>query len=259
MAVSVFANTKERKMNEEVKQEGVKNSQVVEKQPENVKPSENVNNVESQQSEEHKNTDTGVEKNWIQARRVMKSQQSEIETLKQQVNKMNTVPEKDEFADIDKDDYVTFAQAQRLAEKKAIKEAGRIASKIVDEKMRLINGKDQEKETRAKYQDYDYVIDNFAIPMIENNPALAESLKVMPDFAETAYKLAKASKEYENDMQTRQKKETSKAADKVIDNTHKPVSINAASSSSLSSSVSQFASMSTEEVWKLSKEYARRA
>lgn len=227
--------------------------------PKDLPTSENINKQEEQKTELHKNTSNDVEKNWIQARKVMKSQQSEIEALREQVNKINTVPEKDEFSDIDKDDYVTFAQAQRLAEKKATKEAERIASKIIDEKMRVINGKDQEEKTRAKYSDYDYVIDNFAIPMIENNPALANSLKAMPNFAEVAYKLAKSSSEYEMELKNRQQKEASKAAEKVKDNTQKPVSINAASSSSLYSSVSQFANMSTEEVWKLSKQYARGA
>jgi len=215
-------------------------------------PIEAVEKKEEQKTDHH-----NVDKNWSKARSVMKAQQTEIEALKQQLYKL-TPKEKEEFDDIDKDDYVTFGQAQRLAEKKAQKEAQRIASQIVEEKMSIISGKEQEKLAREKYPDYDYVIDNFAIPMVENNPALAHALKAMPNFAEVAYNMAKSSPEYNMEIQKRQQKEGIKAAEKVIENSQKPASINAAPSS-LSSSVSNFANMSKEEIWRLSKEYASKA
>lgn len=195
--------------------------------------------------------------NWKKARDIMKAQAMQLTELKKELEGMKS-PVRDEFEGIDKDDYITFEQAQRLAEKNAGKTAHDIASKIVEEKMHLVEGERLEEKARDKYSDYDYVIDNFAIPMIEKNPALAQAIKLSKNCAETAYRFAKASPEYEAVIAKRNKSGSQQEVDKVMKNQERPMPSSTAGAS-LQSQVEQFASMSPEDVWKKAKEYSRKA
>lgn len=199
--------------------------------------------------------DKSEEINWARARNVLKAQAAEIEELKRTVEKSKKI-EPDDFEGIDKDDYITLEQAQRLAEKKAESKAKEIAQNIVEERLRVVEGERLEEKTRSKFTDYDYVIDNFAIPLIENNPALAQAIKSSPNWAEMAYRYAKSSPEYEAEMAKRQT--NTKAVEKVTKNTERPLSANA-TGSSLKEAVESFSQMSPEDVWRTSRQYARRA
>jgi len=195
--------------------------------------------------------------NWKKAREIMKAQHAEISNLKKEIAGMRNPP-KDEFEGIDKDDYITFEQAQRLAEKKAELRAQEIASRIVDEKLQVVEGERLEEKARSKFSDYDYVIENFAIPMIEQNPQLANAIKSSPNWAELAYRFAKSSPEYEAEMSKRQQARVQPEIEKVLHNNERPLSSTAAGSS-LKSQVEQFSTLSPEDVWKKAKEYARKA
>lgn len=195
--------------------------------------------------------------NWRKARDIMKAQHAEISNLKKEITDMKPRPT-DEFEGIDKDDYVTFEQAQRLAERKAEKRAHEIASKIVDERLQAVEGERLEEKARSRFQDYDYVVDNFAIPMVEKNPALAKAIKSSPNWPEMAYRFAKSSPEYEAYLSKRQQKNDAPAAERVIKNQERPLASSAAGSS-LKSQAENFASMSPEDIWKKSREYSRHA
>jgi uncharacterized protein GlcG (DUF336 family) len=99
------------------------------------------------------------------------------------------------------------------------------------------------------------VIENHALPMIKNDPALAYKIQQSKNPAETAYKLGKLSDSYE---ETVAKQPTSQKAEKIIKNSQRPVSSNAAGTS-LKSMASDVSKMSPQQIWEESQKYARRA
>jgi len=246
-------------MKEEIKQESVVHKEDEQPAQQVAVQSSQENTTTDQKPQEKPKSDHDL--NWKKAREIMKAQSLKISELEAHVNRLNMPKEKDEFENVDKDDYITFEQAQRVAEnanKKVEKRAQEIASQIVEERLQVVEGERLEEKTRAKYQDYDYVIDNFAIPMIEKNPALANAIKSSPNWAEVAYRFAKSSPEYEAELAKRQNSQNQQDVDKVLKNQERPIPSSAAGSS-LKSQVEQFATLSPEEIWKRAKEYAKKA
>lgn len=193
---------------------------------------------------------------WKQAREVMQAQKAEIEVLRRQMEdfaKIKEPPEPDEFADFDPNDQITFAQAQRLAEKKA-KQAADSSVKHIEHQMNL-QRKVQvaETEARSKHSDYDYVINTFTLPQIQKDPALAHKIATSPNPALTAYKIGKLSDEYEESV-TQQKVDPK--AEKILKNTSRPVSSHSAPVP-LKSQVNDVSKMSQAQVWEMSQKYAR--
>ncbi|MDP4164530.1 MAG: hypothetical protein Q8898_15650, partial [Bacillota bacterium] len=125
-----------------------------------------------------------AEINWEQARQALQMQKAEIEELRQRLAQQaqpKVEEEPDEFADMDPSDYVTVEKAQKLAEKKA-----KIAAKqIVGEYMQQQNLENDQARMRSKHDDYDYVIENYAIPLIKQDPALAHKIQTSRNPAET--------------------------------------------------------------------------
>ena len=199
---------------------------------------------------------------WEQARQALQLQKRQIEELKAQLETKNQVkveqPEEvDEFADLDPEDYLTVKKAKDMATKLAAKEAAKTAKQIVSEYVQQQNVVQDEARVRSKYEDFDYVIENFAIPMIKNDPALAHKIQNSKNPAEVAYKLAKVSEEYEVEM-SKQQQPTSPKAEKILKNTQRPLS-SAAASTSLKSQADNFSKMTREEIWSLSQKYAKQA
>lgn len=210
--------------------------------------------------EQSEATPNSADRNWEEFRSVAKAQKMEIETQREQIERLTKQleeiqkpkePEPDEWDGYDPDDYAKVEHVKKSSsEVKKLKE--QLAS--LQAKLNQAEIQRQENETRAKHQDYDYVIDEFGIPMIKKNPALRQALKAMPNWAEMAYEMAKATPEYKEAMQGK----TSPAADKVLKNAKRPTSVNAASSS-VKQKVDAFSTMSPAEIWAKSQEYARRA
>lgn len=199
-----------------------------------------------------------VDRNWQEANRVLKMQQQKIQELESMVNeklKPAPVEEKDEFADLDPNDYLTVDRARKMAEKYAEKKAESAAKKIVGEYAQQQNLQMNELHMRSKHDDYDYVIEHYAIPQINNNPALALKISQSKNPAETAYKIGKLSDEYEDNMV---KQAISPKAEKILKNSQRPVSGNAVGSP-LKTQADNFSKMSKEDVWKQSQQYARGA
>lgn len=219
---------------------------------------QNQSQVEAPQEEKQETSKRDVDKNWDQVHQLLKLQKQEIEELRSRLAQppaKHEEPEKDEFDGLDPEDYITVAKAKNLLEKSAEKKAMAAARQIVQEYSQQQTIVQDEQRARNKYEDYDYVIENFALPMIKNDPALAYKIQNSKNPAETAYKLGKLSDSYEESMT---KQQTNPKAEKILKNTQRPVSSNAAGSP-LKNQADQFSKMSPQQVWEMSQKYARGA
>lgn len=206
--------------------------------------------------------ETPVDKNWRQAQQVMAEQKNEIDELKsmifqlaQSTQAQNVQQEEpDEFDDERDDDYVTVAKAKRIIErtrKTAEKEAVDAAQKVVNQHLHNQNLSITEDRARQKYDDYDYVIENYTVPLIKNDPALAHRVNSSKNPAETAYRLGRVSDDYVDRHET---KSTSPRAEKILKNSQRPGSSHTAQS--LKTQANTVSSMSHAEIWKMSQQFA---
>lgn len=214
-------------------------------------------------AEEQKATQEPVEEqksadyNWRQANTVMKAQQSEIEALKAHLAALAAQKppaqeeEPDELDKLDADDVITVKHARALASK----QAKMAAKEIVEQHMAQYTLTNDEQRMREKNDDYDYVLENFAIPLIKNDPALAYQVKNSKNPAETAYRLGKLSDSYQEQTT---KQATSPKATKIMKNMSRPVNSNAVTSS-LKTQADEFSKMTPQQIWEASQKYARGA
>lgn len=199
--------------------------------------------VEAQQVEEPK----PVDHNWEQARQLMQMQKARIEELER---RHAPTVEKDELEDMDPEDYVTVAKANKLAEKKARE----VAMQAVQQYSREQNITSDEARMRKEEQDYDYVIENFAAQLFRDQPALAYHVQQSRNPAETAYLLAKTSSNYKAYMA---KQNGTSKADKIKQNASRPATGSALGPTKVTSDPT--GGKSKDEIWKEAQEYARKA
>lgn len=217
--------------------------------------------VEAQVEESH---ESPADKNWRQAQNVMADQKREIDELKtmiyqmtQNVQSQNSPQEEpDEFESDDDGDYVTVATAKKIfqkAKRVAEKEALNAAQQVINQHIHNQNISQTEERARTKYEDYDYVIENYTVPLIKNDPALAHKVNASKNPAETAYKLGKLSDNYSERNET----QVSPRAEKVLRNTQRPGSAHTAQG--LKTQVNAVNVMSPAEIWRAAQEYANSA
>lgn len=202
--------------------------------------------------------ETDADRNWKEANQVLKLQKQKIDELESRLHQMaqpKVEEEKDEFAALDQDEYMSVGKARQMAERIADKKAKEAAREMVKEVMQKHSLEQDESRMRSKHDDYDYVMENFAIPLIKKDPALAYKIQQSKNPAEVAYKLAKISDEYEG---ANVKQQTSPKAEKILKNTSRPVSSQGAGSP-LKTQADEFASMSQAQIWEQSQKYARKA
>jgi len=216
----------------------------------------------AEEVEEQKPAAKSADYNWQQANSVMAAQKSEIEALKAHMahlaataNKPQQPVEKDEFEGLDGSEVITLDQARRLAETMATKKAKVAAKEIVEEYMQQHTVQNDEQRMRTQHDDYDYVVENFAVPLIKNDPALAHQIKMSKNPAQTAYRLGKLSDQYEEQMK---QQKVSPKAEKIMKNMARPVSGNAIGSP-LKAQADDFSKMSQQEIWQMSQKYAKGA
>jgi len=251
---STGAKYKEKSMTEEVVQEEVVNEVAESQEP-----------IQTQEEAPKADSKRESEINWAQAQEALRLQREEIkrqtfelEELKKQMaiqTRQPQVEEKDEFADLDPDEVLTVSQARKLAERLSEKKAEQTAKRVVQEYSQQQAIQSDEARMRDKFSDYDYVIENFALPQIKNNPALAYQIQNSKNPAETAYKLGKLSDSYE---ESTMKQPNTQKAEKIMKNASRPVS-GAAIGSPLKSQADNFSKMSRTEVWEMSQKYAKGA
>ncbi len=207
----------------------------------------------SEGSEQNVQEQTGVDQNWARVRSVLQSQKDKIDQLERMVQENQKPPDKDEFDNVDGADYATVDMVKKPSKKvkNLEKEVGELKHKL-----QLNEASRQEELMRSKNDDYDYVIENFGLPLIEKNPALKQTLLQVPNWAEMAYNMAKGTPEYKKSQSNH--RNNAKKVERVVKNTERPTSANAAGAS-LKSQAEVFANLKPSEVWKQSQEFARRA
>jgi len=221
--------------------------------------------VEEQPPQPEEAVKKEADHNWEQAHQLLKLQRQKIEELEAQVQQ-KSAPSKeeddeDEFADLDPEDYIKVGSAKEKFKKLASKEAEKKAKQIVTEYAQQMRITQDEERMRNKHEDFEYVIKNFAIPLINNDPALAYQIQNSKNPAETAYKLGKLSDAYKEQNMS---KSPSPKAEKILKNSNRPVS-SAAAGSVLKSQADQFSkldprnSQDRQRIYELSQQYARGA
>lgn len=200
------------------------------------------------------------DRNWDEAREVLRLQKQRIEELETRLAQQNQVAQPkqedaDDFAGLDPDDFMTVGKAKELYQKAASKQAKEAAKQVVQEHLQQFNVVQDEQRMRSKHEDFDFVIENYALPMIKNDPVLAYKIQTSKNPAEAAYKLAKFSDEYEASMA---KQPQSPKAEKILKNSQRPVSSQAVSSP-LKSQADDFSKLSPQQVWEMSQKFARGA
>jgi hypothetical protein len=206
---------------------------------------------------------TRPDTNWQEARGVMASQkaliearEAEIQALRAHLASVARAPttareEPDELDDLDESEVATVGQARKLASKLAKKEAKEIVEQYMT-KHTLIS---DEERMRGENDDYDYVLENFAIPLIKKDPALARIVQTSRNPAQKAYQLGKLSDDY---VEQSTKQQVSPKAQKILKNASRPVSANAIGAP-LKNQAEDFSKLSAQDVWSMSQKYARGA
>jgi len=172
---------------------------------------------EAQESEQRKRND--AEYNWAEMRRKMQEKDQQLEELKRQFSEFNNrkpnAEEEDELAKLAKDDIITVEQAEKLAERRA--------RKVAEEVIKQREAATVEERVQLKYPDYADIVSKENIELLkQTEPELAQSLYHMPDpyaQAVAAYKLLKRVAKKE-EIPSLEKK-------KAMENSQKPLSVNA--------------------------------
>jgi hypothetical protein len=221
-------------------------------------PAQEVEEIQEQVESPVEQKEDPNQVNWRQANEVMRYQKMRIDELERERQNASKQPppveEIDEFANEDPDNYITVAKARSMADKAAEKKAKIYAQQAVQEYAQQQSVAISEERARTKYDDYDYVMETFALPMIKNDPALAYKIQNSKNPAETAYKLGKISDDYEGTMN---KAAVSPKAEKILKNSQRPTSSNAAGT--LKTQADKYSNMSQADIWTESQKYAKRA
>lgn len=175
--------------------------------------------VASETSQEKARND--VEYNWAETRRKMKDLERQNREMQEELRSFKKPePQPEEEEHFSKDDILTYAQAEKLAEKKA--------RKIAEEVIRQREASTVDERLSLKHPDFAEVVSRENIELLkETEPELASSLYHIPDpYSQgiAAYKLLKKLG-IGVDKPSPEKQ-------KAAANSQKPVSVNAVTKSS---------------------------
>lgn len=198
--------------------------------------------------------------NWKRANDVMRAQKYKIEELEKKLASLpapvkpiepQTVVDDDDF-EIDPDDYVTGAMLKKMHAKtaKLEKELRQTREQSAAKAQQELIAR-SEAVLKSQLPDYDAVIENFTLPLIQSDPATAQLIKMSADPAALAYSLGKTEL-----LKQSAAAEKNPTAQKILKNSAKPSSV-FASGNSLKSQAESFSNLSPSEIWKLSEQYSR--
>jgi hypothetical protein len=159
------------------------------------------------------------EYNFKEMRRLLEEQQKKIQELTNARSEKQAPhqEEVDELANLRKDDFLTVAQAEKLAQRKA-------EQLLAEREMAY-----QEDRMRMKNTDYDSVVTSENIDKLkQEDPELLEAIRYSSNPAAAVYKLIKKASFYEKKVEAPKKK--SEDLDKLEKNASKPMSSNAVQS-----------------------------
>ena len=178
---------------------------------------------EAQEAEQRKRND--AEYNWAEMRRKMQEKDQQIEELSRQfreyANRKPTEEEVDELASLAEDDILTVAQAKKLAQK--------MARNVAEDVIKQREAATMDERLQMKFPDYAEIVSKENIELLkQTEPELAQSLYHMPDpysQAVAAYKLLKKIAGKKEEKPSLEKK-------KAMENSEKPLSVNAVTNKS---------------------------
>lgn len=205
------------------------------------------NRLESEQERKRRND---VEYNWAEARRKMHEQDRQLKEANEYISRLKQVaepkPEEDELAKLGDDEIVTKRQAMKVAEKMATQ----IAERVIKQR----EAATVEERVKLRYNDYDEVVSAENIEILkQQQPELAMSLANTPDPYAQAVAVYNAVKMIGASVGQRSVKEK----DKALQNTQKPLSVNAVTKQSAIGNAHLFENGLTPELKKqLQKEMA---
>jgi hypothetical protein len=184
---------------------------------------------EAQAPQQSRRTD--AEYNWAEMRR--RTEQLERRTREQEelIEKMRTPQvQEEDFSNLDDDDLLTVKQHKALSRK--------IATQVAADLLKQREASSSEERVRQKYPDFDEVVTDSAIELLEkNDPELTLSMRRLSDdpYAQSVavYKLLKKMDYAPRKVNTIEKK-------KALENSQKPLSINSASKQSAIGNINNF-------------------
>lgn len=220
---------------------------------------------ESQSAEEMQKAEAFAKKsddqdrNWREARRKMQELEEktrEQEKLIQRLTAPKSEKEDDELEKLGDEDIVTKAQARKLAAKMAEE----IAQKVIKQR----EASTVDERLQLKYPDFAQVVTKENIELLkETEPELAESLGYNPDPFKQGVAVYKLLKKAGIGVEEVMAKIPPKEKEKAIQNSQKPVSVNAVTKQSAIGNAHLFENGLTKEVkaalYKEMREAAKRA
>lgn len=171
-----------------------------------------------------------------------KKDQEELKRANENVNfyrdlalrqrKSPAAPESPKF---EKDDILTYGEVETT-----------IGSRLSEtqKQMRKMKCDLSEEMVKAKYPDYEQVVTDFVVPLVQKDPSIMEMIEESNNPALTAYRLGLAQPGY---LEKQRKATTEKVAKKIEKNLGKPKTLGAAGSSGSKAKVKSYADMSSEE------------
>jgi hypothetical protein len=110
----------------------------------------------------------------------------------------------------------------------------------------------EELQVAQKYPDYAEVVEKFALPLVKEKPHLAEGIQGARNKALFAYELGKMAQQMkQQQVQAQPATPPSVTAQKIVENSRKPVSLAAAGGQGVLSKADYYANMSDEQFMKL--------
>jgi chemotaxis protein histidine kinase CheA len=215
------------------------------------------------------------EQNWQKANEIMSYQQRQIEELQKQLSAPKViapVEEPDEFDKLDGDDLLTVKQARALAEKQAKRAARQTYDEIVKEneiksqkevqarkaqehQVKMSKLDQFEKDMRDAHDDFDDIVDNFALPLMNKNPAYKQLVFEADDPAQEAYILGQMIARRNGKIAAAP---MSPKAEKIVKNATRPLSGNAIGAPNKGQKDTNQMKPGSD-VWEMSQKYARAA
>lgn len=187
--------------------------------------------------------------NWKEVREIMQQQKQKIAELEEKLS-TNKEPsestEQDPLGSLSDDDIITVGDTKKIVTTLAEKAAAR----ILEEKQK----KQAIDQVPSQFGDYNEVI-KLVDEYVKENPAAEAAILSSPNPRLTAYQMVKSSRMYH------EKNSQKENAQKMIDNSKKPVSSQSVGTTSPLNEVGRYEKMTKEkaaEIRKIAEEYASR-
>jgi len=210
---------------------------------------------EAETQEQGQGSSSDQQSNWEQARQTMAEQKQRMELLEQQnrllqqqqaLYQSNQIQQQQQPAqqpqpweEVPDEEVLTGADFKKAMAQAAQSFEGSVNSRLESQQREL-----KTMAMRSQYPDYEKVV-GYALKEAETNPGLAQAIATSSDPHTLAYELGKRSETYQSELAVKTK---SREAERIIENSQKPGSVNGAVTGSGNlSKAEHFMSMSDRE------------